>query len=69
MAKNTGMNAKDEKAGKTAHLSPSQAKKVTKKLKDEENDPAPTKTVALVNKERERRKNERGPEDKIFKSH
>ena len=69
MAKNTGMNAKDEKAGKTAHLSPSAAKKVTKKLKDGLNDPAPTKTVALVNKERQRRKNERGPDERIFKSH
>lgn len=69
MAKNTGMNAQDDKAGKTGGLSPAKAKEVNKKLKDEKNDLPPTKTVAAVDKERDRRKNERSPEDKIFKSH
>ncbi len=58
MAKNTGMTEKDYKAGKTAGLTPLQAKAVNKKLKDEQNDPPPTKTVKLVNDAREKKKNE-----------
>ncbi|MGH2648694.1 MAG: hypothetical protein ACRDE8_14050 [Ginsengibacter sp.] len=69
MAKNTGMNGEDDKAGKTAGLSATQAKKVNKMLADEQKETAPTKTMASINKVREKRKNERGPEDKIFKSH
>ena len=48
MNKNTGMNAKDEKAGKTVKLSPKKAKEVTKMLKDEESDAPPTKTIELI---------------------
>jgi hypothetical protein len=58
MNKNTGMNAKDEKEGKTAHLTTSQAKAVNKSLESEKNDPAPTKTVESVNKARDKKKNE-----------
>jgi hypothetical protein len=58
MAKNTGMTARDEKAGKTAKLSPSQANAVNKKLEAEKNDPPPTKTVAAVDKARGKKKNE-----------
>jgi len=58
MAKNTGMTAKDEKAGKTAKLKPEQARSVNKHLADEKNDPPPTKTVELVNKARKKKINE-----------
>ena len=58
MAKNTGMNATDEKAGRTAKLSPDQAKSVTKILDAEKNDPAPTKTISMLNKARENKRNE-----------
>ena len=37
MAKNTGMNARDERAGRTAALTAEQAKNVTKKLQEEQN--------------------------------
>ena len=58
MKKNTGMNAKDEKAGKTAKLPPEKADAINTKLKEEENAPPPTKTVAMVEKAREKKKNE-----------
>ncbi|MEO8764358.1 MAG: hypothetical protein ABI416_08725 [Ginsengibacter sp.] len=57
MAKNTGMNAKDEKAGKTAKLSPAKAKDVNQLLEMEKKAPPPTKTVAMVTKAREKKKN------------
>ena len=58
MSKNTGMNAKDEKAGKTAKLPPEKAKAITQKLEKEKNAPPPTKTVELVEKARQKKKNE-----------
>ena len=69
MSKNTGMNARDEKEGKIPHLPQEEAEKVNKKLEDEKSDPPPTKTIALVQEERNKRKNDRGPNEKIFKSH
>jgi hypothetical protein len=53
------MTAVDEKAGKTAGLSPEKAKAVNKVLADEKNAPPPTKTVELVDNMRKKRKNER----------
>lgn len=58
MAKNPGMNATDEKAGKTAKLSTDQARSVNKILEAENNDPAPTKTISKLNRARENKKNE-----------
>lgn len=58
MAKNTGMNARDEKAGRTAALTAEQAKNVNKKLQEEQNDPPPTKTIEMVDKARGKKKNE-----------
>lgn len=58
MSKNTGMTAKDEKAGKTAKLPTDKAKAVNKVLADEQNAPPPTKTVASVQNAREKKKNE-----------
>ena len=52
------MTEEDDKAGKTGKLPIEQANKVNKMLKDEENDPPPTKTVEVVNKLREKKKNE-----------
>lgn len=57
MSKNTGMTAKDEKAGKTAHLNSEQAKAVNKKLGAEKKLKPPTKTVEMVEKSREKKKN------------
>jgi hypothetical protein len=57
MTKNTGMNGKDDKAGKTAGLTPGKAKTINTLLKDEAAAPPPTKTVALVNDAREKKKN------------
>ncbi len=69
MKKNTGMNAKDEKAGKIPHLTDKEAKEVNKKLEEEKNAPPPTKTVAMVQEVREKRKNERDSGERILKSH
>jgi hypothetical protein len=57
MATNTGMTAKDEKAGKTAKLPAEKAKEVNKMLKDEMKDAPPTKTVELVDNARKVKKN------------
>ncbi len=58
MKKNTGMNAKDEKAGKTVKLPSEKAKALNNKLAEEKNAPSPTKTIDMVKKSRERKKNE-----------
>jgi hypothetical protein len=58
MSKNTGMTAKDEKAGKTAKLSETQANTVNQKLKEEASAPPPTKTIKSVENAREKKKNE-----------
>lgn len=58
MKKNTGMNAKDEKAGKTAKLPAEKANAVNKKLKEEKNAPPPTKTIKMVEEARKKKKNE-----------
>ena len=60
MTKNTGINARDEKAGKTAKLTPQQAKAVTKKLKEEASAPPPTKTTKMVQEERDKKVNNKG---------
>ena len=57
MEKNTGMNAKDEKDGKTARLLPSKAKAVNQKLEEEKSASPPTKTVEMVMNAREKKKN------------
>ena len=57
MTKNTGMTAKDDKAGKTAGLAPEKAKAINKLLKEEAAAPPPTKTVASVDDAREKKKN------------
>jgi hypothetical protein len=58
MVKNTGVNARDDKAGKTAGLNAAQAKEVNKKLKKEQDAPPPTKTIAMVDKARGKKVNE-----------
>ncbi|MEP6713136.1 MAG: hypothetical protein ABJA37_11995 [Ferruginibacter sp.] len=57
MTKDTGMNAKDVKAGKTAKLPASKAAAVNKKLKEEQTAPPPTKTIQMVDKARDKKKN------------
>ena len=51
------MNAKDEKAGKTAKLTSAQAKAVTQKLKEEEKATPPTKTTKMVQNARDKKTN------------
>lgn len=51
------MTEKDYKKGKTAGLTPAQAKVENVNLKAKKNDPAPTKTIEAVDKAREKKKN------------
>ncbi len=56
MTENTVMTEKDYKKGKTAVLT-AQAKAENAKLKAEKNAPALTKTIEMVDKAREKKKN------------
>ena len=57
MTKNTGMTAKDEKAGKTAKLPVAKANALNKKLEEEKSAPPATKTIEMVEKARDKKKN------------
>ncbi|MDQ6901609.1 MAG: hypothetical protein M3139_01195 [Bacteroidota bacterium] len=57
MTDNTGMTERDYTKGKTADLTPAQAKAENAKLKAEKNAPAPTKSAEAADKAREKKKN------------
>lgn len=65
MAKDTGMNAEDEKAGRTSKLSSSKADAANKKMKEDKDAPPPTKTIEMVKNAREKKINEQSIKNKI----